>query len=180
LTHSDSNGRNLDKNRDDLIFDLIRKRFDNERERTNNLDGKAHNLVGYTSVVVGLLLGGGSLLSGGEIFKSSTFLSNSSFAVIYFIGVSLLLISIGFALTALKIRRWSVVPNVQTLINDYTLLSYSEVLQRNAGEMAKAVVNSEEKNNNKAKSVEWSWYFLIAGLSIVFTSVILFTASIGR
>ena len=109
--------------------------------------------------------------------KSPTFLSSYIVEVIYFVGISLLLISIGFALTALKIRRWSVVPNVQTLIDDYTLLPYSEVLQRNAGEMAKAVVNSEQKNNNKAKSIEGSWYFLIAGLSIVFLSVIIFRTS---
>ena len=48
--------------------------------------------------------------------------------------------------------------NVQTLIDDYTLLPYSEILQKNAGEMAKAVVNSEQKNNNKRKLIEGSWY----------------------
>jgi hypothetical protein len=180
LSHPATDGDNKDQKRDSLIFELIRKRFDDEKERTNNLDSKAHNLVGYTSLVVGLLLGGGSVLSGGEIFKS-TILSSNIFTLIYFVGISFLLISIGFALTALKVRRWIVVPNVQTLIDDYTLLPYSEVLQRNAGEMAKAVGNSEKRNNSKARLIEWSWYFLIAGLTVVFTSVIFFTtAARGR
>ena len=44
-----------------VIFELIKRRFDNEGERTNSLDGKAGNFVGFVSVVVGLLLGGGRL-----------------------------------------------------------------------------------------------------------------------
>jgi len=65
------------------------------------------------------------------------------------------------------------------LISDYVTLPYTEVLQRNAGEMAKAVIKTEEQNNNKAKLIEWSWYLLIAGLSIVFASVIVFSATGG-
>jgi hypothetical protein len=45
--------------------------------------------------------------------------------------------------------------------------------------MAKAVMKSELQNNNKAKFIEWSWYLLIAGLSIVFASVIVFSATGG-
>jgi hypothetical protein len=40
--------------------------------------------------------------------------------------------------------------------------------------MAKAVLKTENDNNNKAKFIEWRWYLLIAGLSMVFASVIIF------
>jgi len=168
----------LSQKRDDLIFELIKRRFDGEKERTNSLDAKAGALVGFVSVTVGLLLGSGSLLSGAQVFKISIFFSHPVLAVIYFIGVATLLFSIGTALTALRVRRWVDIPNVQTLIEKYTTLSYSEVLQRNAGEMAKAVLNAEIQNNNKAKLIECSWYLLIAGLCIVFISVIIFAATL--
>src|SRR5690348_5110045 len=100
----------MDDKRDNLIFDLIQKRLDDEIQRTNNLDTKAGNLVGFVSVLVGLLLGAGSLLSGAEIFKSSALLSNHTFAPIYFVGVAFLLISIGSSLYALKARRWMIIP----------------------------------------------------------------------
>jgi hypothetical protein len=45
---------------------------------------------------------------------------------------------------------------VQTLINGYTILPYIEVLQRNAGEMARAVSIAENQKNNKAKLIEFS------------------------
>jgi hypothetical protein len=172
---------NVDKKRDDLIFELIKRRIDNEGERTNSLDSKAGSLVGFVSVVVGLLLGGGGLLSGGAIFKTSSGLltSNHILDFIYFVGVAFLLVSIGCSLTALKVRRWIVVPNVHTLISDYIILPYSDVLQRNAVEMAKAVTKTEEQNNNKAKFIVWSWYLLIAGLCIIFASIIVFSASGG-
>jgi hypothetical protein len=99
---SASNGDN--EKRDSLIFELIKRRFDSEGERTNNLDGKAGNLVGFVSVLVGLLLGAGSLLSGGEILKSSILLSSHVLTLPYFVGVASLLTSIGCALIALKIH----------------------------------------------------------------------------
>lgn len=170
-----NNNENMDDKRDNLIFDLIQKRLDDEIQRTNNLDTKAGNLVGFVSVLVGLLLGAGSLLSGAEIFKSSALLSNHTFAPIYFVGVAFLLISIGSSLYALKARRWMIIPNVQTLIDDFTVLPYKEVLQRIGGEMADTVSDMENQNNAKAKLIVLSWYLLTVGLCIVFTSIIVFT-----
>jgi hypothetical protein len=120
---------NVDKKRDDLIFELIKRRIDSEGQRINSLDTKAGNLVGYVSVLVGLLLGGGSLLSGGAIFKTSSVLLSSNHIVpfIYFVGVAFLLVSIDCSLTALKVRRWIAVPNVHVLISDYISLPYSDV-----------------------------------------------------
>lgn len=158
--------------RDDLIFDLIKRRFDSETDRLNNLDSKASGLVGFVSIVVSLVLGGGSLLTGAETFDLPILLSNDIFAYLHFIGAASLLLSIGLALVALKVRRWTIVPDVKTLIEDYTTKDYREVLQRTAGEMAKAVVQTQKQNNSKAKFIDWSWIFLMIGLTIVFVSAI--------
>ncbi|MGA9153159.1 MAG: hypothetical protein WBZ36_21485 [Candidatus Nitrosopolaris sp.] len=100
--------------RDTLLFDLIKRRYDAEWDRIAGLDSKANNFIGFISVVTGLLLG------------SSTFTFSKlsctypSLTVLYFLGTGLLLVSIGFALSAIKIRRWHAVPNVETLLNKYT------------------------------------------------------------
>lgn len=39
--------KNDDIKRDEFIFELIRKRMDNEIERSNNLDNKANNIIGF-------------------------------------------------------------------------------------------------------------------------------------
>lgn len=158
-----------EEKRNELIFDLVKKRFDSERERARDLDGKANNLIGFISIVVGLLLGGAGT------FKFALPLPNLPLSILYFIGVGILLASIGFALAAFKIRNWIVVPNMRTLITKYVTAPYEEVLKRNAGEMAKAVINSEIQNDTKAKLIEWSWYLLISGLSMVFIFVFAYT-----
>lgn len=159
-----------DADRDNLIFELIKRRYDSEIARTNNLDGKANNLIGFTTIVVGLLLGAGS-------FNISTLASANNLLVFYFVGIGALLLTVGLSLTAHKVRSWIVVPNVQTLIGKYATKEYSEVLQRNAGEMAKAVVYSEINNNNKARLIGWSWYSLISGLSVMFIFMLVYTLS---
>jgi hypothetical protein len=157
-------------NRDQLIFELIKRRLDNERQRINDLDAKANNLVGFVSVVVSILLGS-------ALFELRSLSSNLSISLLFFVGMGGLLLSIVLALAGFRIRRWRDVPEVQYLIERYTTLPYDEVLKRNAGEMANAVKHAEVQNNRKAQLISWSWYFLIAGLSLVVLFIILFTAS---
>jgi hypothetical protein len=49
----------------------VNRRYDSELARSRDLDGKAHNSVGYISVIVGLLLGSGSVLAGGETLRNT-------------------------------------------------------------------------------------------------------------
>lgn len=151
--------------RDEFIFELIRTRMDNEFERSDNLDNKANNIIGFTSLIVGILVGIGTL---------DTFKTELHYSFIYLIGIGILLTSILFSLWAFKIRKWIMVPQVQTLLAKYTNVEYEEVLRRNAGEMAKAVMISEKNNYKKAKFLTLSWYFLISGLSILFIFIIVF------
>jgi hypothetical protein len=151
--------------RDEFIFELIRKRMDDEFERINNLDNKANNIIGFTSLIVGILVGIGTL----EIFKIELY-----YSFIYLIGIGILLTSILYSLWAFKMRKWTVVPKVQTLIAKYTTLEYEEVLKRNAGEMAKAVLILEKNNDEKAKFLILSWYSLISGLSVLFIFIIVY------
>ena len=169
---SNDEDKRLIEKRDELIFDLIKRRFDGEIDRANKLDGKANNMVGFVSVVIGLTLGGGSALTGGNLFKDLSLLTNQNSTILYFVGITVLLISIGCALIALKVRKWTVVPNVNTLIEKYTKLDYSEVLKRNAGEMRHSITSSEKKNKNKAKFIDLSWYALLLGLVLIFVSYV--------
>jgi hypothetical protein len=86
----------------------------------------------------------------------------------------MLLMSIGFALSAFKIRNWIVVPDVHALIKKYGDSSYSEVLKRTGGSMAGSVTDALMQNNSKAGLIEWSWYLLISGLSTVFLFIIVY------
>jgi hypothetical protein len=48
-------GSDEEKQRDDLIFNLIKRRYDGEVEKINNLDNKAGSLIGLTGGGFGFL-----------------------------------------------------------------------------------------------------------------------------
>jgi Flp pilus assembly protein TadB len=122
-----------------------------------------------------LLLGSGSVLAGGETLRNtlaSLFSEKPILALLYFGGIGFLLLSIGFALWALKVRKWQSVPNVKTLLSEYKDAPHTDILIRNVSSMIDAVTDSEKKNDSKANLIQVAWSFLIAGLIMVFLAII--------
>lgn len=155
--------------RDELILDLIKRRYDSELDRIKSLDNKAGSLIGFVSVVIGLLVGVGT-------FTILDKLSKTEFSILYFVGIGLLLLSIGLSLGAIKIRRFEFAPNVVNLKNHYFNDRYRSVIRANAGTMAEKVTHMEKTNNDKGELINWSWYFLLAGLGLVLVFVVIFSA----
>ena len=163
--------QNSDTIRDNLIFDLIKRRYDNEWQRINNLDGKANSLVGYISLVTGFLLGSATFA------MSSALICRPFLSSVYFTGIGILILSIVLALLATRVRTWPNVPNVKVLLESYTSEPYDVVLKTNAATMADAIGEIEVQNNMKAMYINRCWYFLIGGLILVLIFVILFTVT---
>ncbi|MGQ0772111.1 MAG: hypothetical protein ACT4NT_05005 [Nitrososphaerota archaeon] len=156
-----------DAERDELIFDLIKRRLDEEWQRLQNIDNKASSLVGFLAVAVSFLLGS-AFLGFFEYDKS-----DKQIALIFIIGVGMLILSIVFALYGFKVRNWVAVPDVSKLLKDYTTKPYDFVLKKNAATMAQAVMELEVKIDKKAKHLNCAWYSTIVGLILVFVFVIM-------
>ena len=156
-----------DDDRDDLIFDLIKRRYDTENNRITNLDSKAASLIGFVSVVVGLVVGGGT-------FKISIISAYFHLFITYFTGIGVLLSSIFCGLMAYKERKFLVAPNIQTLVKKYKDKPYSTTLRKNAMAMDAAIQDMERTNKRKANYITVSWILLIAGFVIVFIFVMMF------
>ena len=113
------------EDRDYLIFELIKRRWDSISQHTSTLDTKAASLVGFVSIVVGLVVGGGT-------FEVSVIASSYLLYITYFASIAFLLSSIFFGLKAFKEKRnyAIVVPDIRVLLEKYTKanVSYSEVL----------------------------------------------------
>ena len=160
-----------EKERDQLIFELIKRRLDGEWQRLRDLDDKASNLIGFVSVATGVLLGTGML---GLVTLDTI---NPLAAFFFFAGTGLLITSIIFSLYGFKIRDWHDAPDVNYLVQEYKSKPYTQVLRRVAGEMKKVVVEMEIKLNEKAHYISIAWYLLIAGLILVFIFVLIMVNS---
>jgi hypothetical protein len=152
----------IEEERDRLIFDLVKGRLDSEVQRTEGLDSKATNVLVSISIVISLLLAA-------AIFQLSIIRCASVIASIYFVGIAILIAALGLSLLSFKVRRWLIVPDVNALIENYSSAPTEEILKRTTGTMKNAVIDMEMKNDQKAKLIDLSWYYVIAGL--IFISV---------
>jgi hypothetical protein len=146
--------------RDELIFQLIKGMYDFQLQRMNSLDSKAGNLVGFVSIIVGLLIG----LAGFELLNK---LTEPGYYWIYFAGIVLLLASIVFSLVALKLRKLEFFPNVKSL-SLYSSVSYRYFMKVNGNTLVDVIDKMDSANETKAQWIEASWYALLAGLILVF------------
>jgi hypothetical protein len=156
-----------DKERDQLIFDLIKRRYDHELEVNNSYGTKASSLVGFVSILIGLLFVSGT-------FELSVIMANPTLLIPYFVGTACLIGSIIFGLLAFKIRRFIIVPDITHLLTYHSDAPYLEVLRKIGATMQEALADIEEKNAEKSKYISISWYFLMGGILILFGFLILY------
>jgi hypothetical protein len=157
------------EDRDDLIFELIKRRYDSVSQNVSTLDTKAAQLIGFVSVVVGLVVGGGA-------FPVSKIVTSYTLYIPYFASLALLLTSISFGLKAFREKRgFLTAPDVQVLLKKYTEpnVLYSDVLQTSGLAMVDAIVNNERSNRQKARDINWSWIFLLGGLGSLLILLVL-------
>lgn len=158
-------GLKTDEDRDDLIFELIKKRYDDEWERARAIDSKAGSFIGFVSIAVSFLLGTSSL----GFFDSENL---SPELVGFFIaGIGIMIFSIAKALIAWKVHEWNEVPNTATLISNYHSESYEKIITDIGGTMNNELSTMTPKINSKAKHLKGAWCLLIIGLGFVFVFI---------
>jgi hypothetical protein len=148
-----------------MILDFIKRRYDSEIEKITSLDSRASNLIGFVSVVVGLIIGGGA-------FKISIIAGRVELWFPFFGGIILLLLSIFFGLASFRTRNWAEAPDFNTLFNvltdpvqyDPNQYNYDNILKANAQAMIEATTNTSRRNRVKIDHMDRSWWFLIFGL----------------
>ncbi|MGH9913445.1 MAG: hypothetical protein ACRD5E_08405 [Nitrososphaeraceae archaeon] len=156
---------NIDKdkadsqNRDLIIYELIKNRFSEDKDGFKKLDGEARSLFSSILVALGFLLAGGTV----------DFLVGQSPAsyLLYFVGISLLIISIIFDFLSMQFKSWITVPDVNTLLSKYTEVSSETLYKKMGATMASAIEQIERLNDIKKAYIRVSWILLITGLIMV-------------
>jgi hypothetical protein len=133
--------------------------------RIERVDSNAGNLIGYVTVITGLIVGLGPL-----DLLSKALMTYS--AIAYFIGLGFLLGSAISALLATRVRTWHLSPTVEWClkwIQDPELSSskgfdHLSVLQRSAIEIGDAVNHNFDVNQRKALWLIIAWILLVIGI----------------
>ena len=166
----DSNSEEFKKG--EIALDLIKRRYDSETARINDLDGKAGTQIGFISVVLSLVIGAGT-------FQLLDKLTLPQFFFPYFIGVGLLLTSFVYSLLAVKVREWIMAPKTDIVLKEGFNPPYSawSVMRKSAQSLHDSVEDMKMKNNEKGRNIAKSWRFLLAGLAVIILYVMVVVLS---
>lgn len=142
-------------------------------QSAKDLDGKAGNLIGYVTIVTGLIIGLGT-------FSILEKLSQPQYYVPYFIGIAALLASIIISLLAIRIRSWYSTPVIEDL-EDYLKdnnMDYKSVVIQVALPMIYALKQNFTINQCKARLIYWSWMCLVIGIAllVIYAGIFIYTS----
>jgi hypothetical protein len=170
-----SSNDNADRyKKEEVLLDLVKRLYDAEWQRTKDLDSKAGSLIGYVTIVTGLIIGLGT-------FSILDKLSLPVFYVPYFIGISALLLSIVISLFAIKVTTWEFSPRIEDLEEYYKdpKRVYKSVIVTVLFHISQAVKINFNINQSKATRISLSWICLVIGIGSMVVYAGIFVAMVG-
>ena len=148
---------------EELILDIAKSRYENALSRWASLDNKASNLIGYVTIVTGLLIGIGTI----DLFEK---IDSAISFILFFGGLGFLILTIIFSLITIKLKKYAITPSLEDLqrIFDDTRFEYRTIIRQIIISILPALKKLEETNSNKAVWLGWSWYFLVTAIMFMF------------
>ena len=163
-----------DVKKDEVIYELVKRLYDEKLATKRVLDDKGSNLIGYITIVTGLLVGLGT-------FNVSDKLSLPQYYIPYFIGIGLLLGTIVFSMLSVRVKNYSyapIVPDLRRVLND-DRWHYRTIVRQFVVVATKCIEQNDNRNNRKALWITISWWFLIGGLVFI-TIYVSIVVGIGK
>lgn len=146
--------------RDLFIYENIISRYHFELERTQIIDGKSANLIGFIGIIL-------SLEAGFYIFILKNVVNiNIFYKLIFLFSMLFLLISFIFGIKVHYIKSWEIVPNPRYLIEEYAKKEKSKIdlIRVICNEMADSTINNKGRNDEKIICMKYSYIFLLVGI----------------
>jgi hypothetical protein len=149
-----------EKERDKLIYEIIVNRHDQELQRTNDLDSKANNLTGFSGVLAGLMV---------ALF---TYLPEDTYSNYFLVPMVLLIAAAVMGFWTFRIKTYSSIEPCQ-IIEQYADKTYTQTLREYATTTAQNTMQNHNVNEQKAKSLKYSFELVIIAISLFFVIAIL-------
>jgi len=146
----------------ETIYDAVVKRFDIESDRSEHLDDKASNIIGFVGIITGLV----SAL-GGLLLKIPQTLTMAIAAFLFVLGLILLFASFFLGLAAYRIRAFTVVPDAYFLIGAYEKTNKEGILRDLNDNYAVAIEDNTLLNDKKVAHIKGAIYALFCGVLII-------------
>jgi hypothetical protein len=150
-----------------LIYDIIYERYQSEWQRTNQIESKATNIVGFVGIIFGLLSSTGIYLLEKRAINGVLYLDSLWF---YLFSLIFFIITIFLSISALYLKKWARTPETKYLLENYVEkgVEIETTLENLYWEFSKGVFENSAKNDVKATYLRYS--FISFGMGILLTA----------
>ncbi|MGE5633603.1 MAG: hypothetical protein ACM3VV_00070 [Deltaproteobacteria bacterium] len=159
------------KKKVELIFEILKRRYDNAIERRHFLDDKASNLIGYVTIITGIII-----IIGLGTFVILEKITNEVIYVLYFSGIGSIILSLIFSLFVIRTKKFKADSNIENLKGYFqdNRWIYEQIIIRHIDIMFDSIPILDNENTKKTNLIQLSWTFLVGGiiLLIVFYSLL--------
>lgn len=155
----------IDTERLEFIYQYTLENYKSELNRIKILDDKASGIIGFGGIIVSLWAGLGSFLLK-EVSRGTL---TYRVGTIFFIeGITLLLFSISYALSAYKIKEFER-PQIKVFISKAKDegKTKEQLLQALIQSLSNAAITNYERNNKKVNFIKISFNCLFWGIVLV-------------
>ena len=152
-----------EKSRDKLIYEIIVDRFDQEWKRTNDLDSKASNVMGFA----GLL----ATLSGGITAGITELLPQMQYKCLFVIPLIVFVLSAVFGLLAYWLTSFSAI-DPDAMIREYAHRTETEVLRTFVATTSILTMHNFQRNQRKVKWLYLAFLLLVLAIGLFFAIII--------
>ena len=153
---------------EEFIYEQIKHRYDFENTRTDALDSKASNLVGWVGLIISIMSAWTGITLERDESLSLSFHENVLLVAMFVFLVG----SLFFSLVAFRLSNYSVVPEPRPFMNTYKTKTHSWTLRKFTATMVDAIENNLKKNNQKASFIVIAWALFLVGMSSTATFII--------
>jgi uncharacterized membrane protein YoaK (UPF0700 family) len=160
-----------DKENQKFIYEQVKARYEFEHQRSSDLDTKSSGLVGWIGLIISILLAGGATLfsrQGEEQFTLTGF-----DLIVLIVLLSILMVSLAFALMAYRISHYKLVPKPRHLADSYWNGSHDNTLWQITRALIRATEFNEKENNKKVFRVQTSWMLFLVGIVLAAIFIIM-------
>ena len=148
-----------EKDRDNLIYAIIVRCYEQEQNIRNSLDSKAYNIIGISGI-----------LSAFIIAVTTAFYSQTHYQLIFLLPFIPLLSSAILGLFAYQIKCYNAI-DPQRFINEYKDKDYETTLRRYIGTIAKTTNDNGCVHKRKAKLIKYALWSLVIATTLFFVTI---------
>jgi hypothetical protein len=143
-----------------LFLDEAKHRYEQENSVANNIESGATNLVGWSGLIISVLLSGGGII----VSKEAKIHFSTFEAVLLSMVIVLLFVSLTLAIIAFRKGRYSLIPDPVFLLDNFQRISSQRLAKELTLEMILASIKNREISETRQNYISLSQAIFIAGM----------------